>query len=83
MIAPTLSNPFLDSCFNQLDATQNVRNNTFEPNELPSDTEDKKVVDVMMIEVQVPFAQGVIAPISDVDEGEGSNSKATNTHKVA
>ena len=38
-------------------------------------------VDVRIIEVQVPFAQGVIAPISDVDEGEGC--KATNTHKVA
>ena len=34
-------------------------------------------VDVRTIEVQVPFAQGVIAPISDVDGGEGSSSKAT------
>ena len=82
MIAPTLSNPFQDSHFNQLDARQNVRNNTFEQNKLPSDT-DKEEMDVRIIEVQVPFAQGVIAPNSDVDEGEGSNSKATNTHKVA
>ena len=83
MIAPTLSNPFLDSHFNQLDDRQNVCNNTFEQHELPSDTEDKEEVDVRIIEVQVPFAQGVIAPISDVNEGEGSSSKATNTHKVA
>ena len=77
-----MPNPFLNSHFNQLDASQNVRNNTFEQNELPSDTEDEEV-DVRTIEVQVPFAQGVIAPISDVDKGEGSSSKATNTHKVA
>ena len=83
MIAPTLSNPFLNSHFNQLDGTQNVRNNTFEQNELPNDTEDKLKMDVSIIQVQVPFAQGVIAPISDVNEGEGSSSKATNTHKVA
>ena len=92
MIAPTLSNPFLNLHFNQLDGTQNVRNNTFEQNELPSDTEERRSwmfvclkysVDVRTIEVQVPFAQGVIAPISDVNEGEGSSSKATNTHKVA
>ena len=43
----------------------------------------KDRVDVRIIEVQVPFAQGVIAPISDVNEGEGSSSRATNTHKVA
>ena len=43
----------------------------------------KDTVDVRIIEVQVPFVQGVIAPISDVDEGEGNSSKATNTHKVA
>ena len=30
MIAPTLSNPFLNSHFNQLDGTQNVCNNTFD-----------------------------------------------------
>ena len=43
----------------------------------------KYSVDVRTIEVQVPFAQGVIAPISDANVGEGSTSKATNTHKVA
>ena len=53
MIAPTLSNPFLNSHFNQLDGTQNVRNNTFEQNELPSDTEDKEEVDVCIIIIQV------------------------------
>ena len=72
MIAPTLSNPFLNSHFNQLDGTQNVHNNTFEQNELPSDTEERRSsmfvylkysMDVCIIEVQVPFAQGVIAPI--------------------
>ena len=61
-------------------------------NELPSTAADKEEVDVRIIEVrvdvcvievQVPFAQGVIAPISDVDGGEGSSSKAANTHKVA
>ena len=52
MIAPNLSNPFLDSRFNQLDATQNVRNNTFEQNELPTDLEDKEEVDVRIIEGQ-------------------------------
>ena len=94
MIAPTLSNPFLNLHFNQLDGTQNVRNNTFEQKELPSDTcteegrswmfvDLKYSVDVRIIEVQVSFAQGIIAPISDVNEGEGSSSKATNTHKVA
>ena len=51
MIASTLSNPFLNSHFNQLDGTQNVRNNTFEQNELPSDTEDEEV-DVRIIEGQ-------------------------------
>ena len=85
MIAPTLSNPFLNLHFNcnQLHGLQNVCNNTFEQNELPSNTEDKEEVDVHIIEVQVPFAQGVIAPSSDVDEGESSNSKTTSTHKVA
>ena len=52
MIAPTLSNPFLNSHFNQLDGTQNVRNNTFEQKELTSDTEDKEEVDVRIIEGQ-------------------------------
>ena len=52
MIAPTLSNPFLDSYFNQLETTQNVRNNTFEQNELPSDTEDKEELDVRKLDVQ-------------------------------
>ena len=80
MIAPTCSNSFLNSHFNQLDGTQNVRNNTFEQNELPSETEHKEEVDVRIIEVKVPFSWGFIAPISDV---EGSNSKATNTHKGA
>ena len=74
MIAPTLYNPFLDLHFNQLNTTQNVRNNTFEQNKLPSDTEDKEEVDVCIIEVQVPLIQGVIAPISDLDEGEDNNS---------
>ena len=39
-------------------------------------------VDVLIFEVQVPFDQDVIALISDLDEGEGSSSKGTNTHKV-
>ena len=52
MIAPTLSNPFQDSHFNQLDGTQNVCNNAFEQKELPSDTEDKEEVDVCIIEGQ-------------------------------
>ena len=51
-LAPTLSNPFLNVHFNQLDATQNVRNKTLQHNELPSNTEDKEEVDVRIIEVQ-------------------------------
>ena len=56
MIAPTLLHYCLKLHFNLLDARQNVCNNTFEQNELPSDTEDMEEVEVHILEVQGEYS---------------------------